>query len=322
MKPSRLREVLALGGALVLWYFVRTTNYVNSTTSLSQMQITVPLQVRMGPRLTVYHLSQETARVTIQGDSQAVASLREQQVSALLDLTREDGLNVYTKVQVIVPGVVQMLDVDPAFVNVLQAAVGSRQCPVEISVSGEPASGRAAEPPRISPTTVTVTGPDPLLQTIDKVRGEVILDGQSQATSFVLRNLDPTDAVGQRVESRRVPLTLTPDSVSVTVPITSRSRSTAVPVALDNVRVTGERAEGARLQVKPEFVTLQVTRGIPLPEFVLTRPVSLDADDREGRDVALELPSGCQAVGRKSVRVVALLKPGATPAPSPTPVAP
>lgn len=329
MKNPGLREAIALTLAVILWFFVRVTK-TGGTSQQTQMQISVPIQIRgESSKFTVYEVSHDTATITVQGDTQEVSSLREQQINALVDLTNEEANSVYPRVKVIVPGQIRLISVNPETINIKQAAPVSKQVPIRVTVSGNPAKGRSAGKAVFNPKTATVSGPEPLVNEVNEVRGKILLAGESQSISYEVRDLDPVNWDGQKVEGTKASLKVSPSRLTVTVPVEAESRSVAVAISLEKIRV--ERTEGWRpvIEVDPAFVTLSLSKDQQAPDYVETRPEVFSPSTRvESREVPLEIPDGFEVIGGRSVRVkvvptriAPLATPVAakTPTPSPTP---
>lgn len=325
MKNPGVREVIALVLALIIWFFVRVTRTGVTSQVLAQMQMTVPIQLKgVSPRLTAYEVSQDQAVVTVQGDSQAVSSLREQQVNAFVDLSGEEASSVWPKVQVIVPGIVKLVAVHPETVNVKQSGIASKRVPIKVKVSGPPAKGRTTGTVALSEADAQVSGPDPLINEVTEVRARVLLTGQSQSSSFELKDLVPVNSEGQPVEARRARIKVIPSVVWATVPIEAESRSVAVAVSLQGVRVVRTPGWTTSLEVDPEFVTLRVSRDQTPPDFITTRDEVFNATTKvESRLVPLDIPDGFEVIGSPSVRVRVVPTPVAKrPVPTPVPANP
>ena len=321
MKAPGLREVIALTLAVILWFFVRVTR--TGVTSQTQMQMTVPIEIKgVSSDLTVYEVSHSQALVTVQGNTQEVSSLRETQVNALVDLTGEGANSVYPKVKVIVPGQVKLISVQPETINVKQAPETVKQVPLKVTVSGPVARGRTAGKAAVDPKEVRVAGPEPLVKEVTEARARIYLSGQSQSTTFELRDLVPVNGDGQPVEARRARLKISPSTLYATVPIEAESRSVAVAVSLQNVRV--EKTEGWRsaMEVEPGFITLSLTKDQQAPDYVITRAEVFAPSTRvESREVPLEVPDGFEVIGSRSVKVRVIPTRLVQPAPEPTPLA-
>lgn len=329
--PVGLREVIALTLAVILWFYVKVTR-TGGVSEQAQMQMTVAIQIKgVNPDLTVYEVSHNQAVVTVQGSTEEVSSLREQQVAALVDLTGESANSVYPKVKVTVPGQFKLISVEPETINVKQAPETVKQVPLKVLLSGPPARGRTAGKPAFDPREVRVTGPEPLVKEVNEVRARILLAGQSQTTTFEMRDLVPVNWEGQPIEARRAKLKVLPQVIFATVPIEAEGRSVAVAVSLENVRV--EHTEGWRssVEVEPGFVTLSLSKDQQAPDYLVTRPEVFSASTRvESREVPLEIPDGFEVIGDREVLVrviptrvnkVPESTPTATPKPkaSPTP---
>lgn len=318
MKNPGLREAIALTLAVILWFYVRVTR-TGGTSLETQVQVSVPIQIRgQSSKLTIYEISHDKVTVTVQGDSQEMAGLREQHIQATVDLTGEEANSIYPRVKVLVPPQFRIVSSDPETINIKQAALVSKQVPFRVTVSGTAAKGRSVGKAVFNPKNATVTGPEPLVNEVTEVRGKVLITGESQSTGYELRDLDPVNWDGQKVEAARAVLKINPSRLTVTVPVEAENRSVAVAVSLERIRV--ERAAGWRpmIEVDPAFVTLSLTKDQQAPEYVETRPEVFAASTRvESREVPLEIPDGFEVIGGRSVRVKVV--PTRT-APPPTPV--
>ncbi len=325
MKNPGLREAIALTLAVILWFYVRVTR-TGGTALETQVQVSVPIQIRgQSSKLTIYEISHDKVTVTVQGDSQEMAGLREQHIQATVDLTGEEANSIYPRVKVLVPPQFRIVSSDPETINIKQAALVSKQVPFRVTVSGAAAKGRNAGKAVFNPKNATVSGPEPLVNEVTEVRGKILLTGESQSTGFELRDLDPVNWDGQKVEGPLATLKINPSRLTVTVPVEAENRSIAVAVSLERIRV--EHAAGWRpvIEVDPAFVTLSLTKDQQAPEYVETRPEVFAASTRvESREVPLEIPDGFEVIGGRSVRVKVVptrTAPAATPVPvhPPTP---
>ncbi len=324
MRNPGLREVIALTLAVILWLYVRVVAKSGGTSQETQVQLKVPIQIRgQSSKLTIYEMSHDAVEVTVQGDTQDVSQLRGDLITASVDLTGEEANSIYPAVKVLVPGGLRTISIKPETINIRQAPQISKQVPFHIIISGMAAKGRNAGKPAFSPKNATVSGPEPLVNEVSEVRGRILLTGESQATSYEVRDLDPVNGDGQKVESALASLKLNPARLTVTVPVEAENRSVAVAVSLERIRV--EHADGWRpvIEVQPAFVTLSLTKEQQAPEYVPTRSEVFAASTRvESRDVPLEIPDGFEVIGERSVRVRVIptrTAPPATPVPEPGP---
>ncbi|MFN8606592.1 MAG: CdaR family protein [Vulcanimicrobiota bacterium] len=324
MRNPGLREAIALTLAVILWLYVRVVAKSGVTGQETQVQLKVPIQIRgQNPKLTLYEMSHDEVEVTVQGDSQDVTQLRGDLITASVDLTGEEANSIYPAVKVLVPGGLRTIAIKPETINIRQAAIISKQVPFHLTVSGTAAKGRNAGKPVFTPKTASVSGPEPLVNEVSEVRGRILLTGESQTTSYEVRDLDPVNGDGQKVEGSMARLKVNPGRLTVTVPVEAENRSVAVAVSLDRIRV--EHADGWRpvIEVEPAFVTLSLTKDQQAPDYVPTRSEVFAASTRvESRDVPLEIPDGFEVIGERSVRVRVVptrTPPPATPLPEVSP---
>lgn len=322
MNKAGLREAIALVLALILWFFVRVTRSSPTSQSLAQMQMTVPIERKNSDgRMTVYDLSKDRVVVTVQGDAQAVSLLREQQINAYIDLQGDESRSLWPRVQVIVPGIVKVVSVEPQTINVKQAPQASREVPVEVEVIGKAAKGRSLGKVAITPEKVRVSGPEPLVQEITKVRTRLTLNAQSESMGFELKALSPVNAQGQPVEAPYAKIRTSPETVWATVPVVADSRSVGVAVSLANLRVDNPPGWHSSVEVEPPIVTLRVSKDQKVPEFINTRNEWFKASSRvESRRVSLQIPDGFEVVGDSEVLVRVVPVKGERKPPAPTPV--
>jgi len=189
---------------------------------------------------------------------------------------------------------------------------------------GNPAAGQVAGAPFLDSKTAKLSGPEAILDQINEVVGKVDIQGQSQSTSFQVRDLQAKTIDHLDPPASRIPINIYPESVSVTVPIDTERRSVAVAVLLDNVKVRVEKGWSATLELEPEIVTLRVGPKQKAPSYRLTRPEVLTLGSKvETHRVALIEPDGFELLGAPEIKVRATptrtataIRPSPTPPPS------
>ena len=218
-------------------------------------------------------------------------------VRAVIDLSGLDSGTHTLPIQVqIVPRPVRKVVQSPLTVTVALERLAVKELPVELVTRGSVAIGYLAGDPVISPTTVTVTGPAPLVERVTHVRATLDINqaNQSVQRTVGLVALNANDAAVTGV-------TIVPQEVNVTQEISQRFGYRNVVV---KVVVTGQVADGYRLtniSVFPPAVTVfsanpQVVSD--LPGFIETAPLDITGT-KDDLDVslALDLPDGVSVVG-------------------------
>jgi len=197
---------------------------------------------------------------------------------------------------------VQIVSHAPRAVTVALERLSTRTVPINLVTRGDPAIGYQAGLPTLSQTSTVVSGPASVVERVQKV--EALLD-----LTQVFETLNRTLTL-QAVDANESPvngLTLTPDRVTVTLPINQKGGYRNVVV---KVVTSGEITKGYRLtniSVFPPAITVfssDPTAITNLPGFVETMPLDL-ANAKDDLDIALSLnlPEGVSVVGDQTVLV-------------------
>lgn len=197
---------------------------------------------------------------------------------------------------------VDILEIKPDSLVVTLEAITSRKVPVQVEVIGEPAFGYDWRSTTVTPTQVTITGTESVVNDVKNALVEVALRG---ARSTLERG-QPVTLRNAQNEAVTAVLEVAPRTVQITVTIAQRAGYRDFSV---RVPYTGAPAQGYQISgilVEPSLVTL---RGSPsafeeLPGYVETMPIDLDNAVEDIRaQVALNLPESLAAVGLNSVGV-------------------
>jgi YbbR domain-containing protein len=197
---------------------------------------------------------------------------------------------------------VEVVTFSPANITVELEPLASREMNIQLVQQGETAVGYQAETPQMDEKMVVVSGPETLVNKVQEIRALINYNRTAENIDRVI-NLQAYDASGGVVEG----ITLTPDKVNVTVPVTQRGgyRNVVVKVVLNGQISTGYRV--TNISVFPPAVTVfssdpQLVSN--LPGYVETLPLDLTGarDDLDLR-LSLSLPSGVLVVGEQTVAV-------------------
>ena len=290
--------------ALVLWiYAVTSTDPTESGTFGTPIPIEIigqdPALIRMGELPTTLSLKLSAPR-SIWGDLNNQPSL----IRAIVDLSGlEAGTHVLPVQVQIGARPAQIESYTPATVEITLENLMTRTLPVNLAIQGEPAVGYQAETPALSNDSVTITGPEALVNQVDQVQAvlDVNLLQQSIVRTIPLKAVDAT-------QSPVTGITLSPSEITVTQEIKQRFGYRSVVV---NVVVSGQVAQGYRLtniSVFPPAVT--VFSADPsivdsLPGYVQTEALDLtNATDDLDMFLDLSLPDGLSVVGGQETVLV------------------
>ena len=196
----------------------------------------------------------------------------------------------------------ELISVTPKVLNLTMENFSSITLPVHLVRKGEPAVGFQAGTTELSTTEIKISGPESLVQQVKQITANLDITGARENINSVL----PLQALDAQ-ESPISGVTLSPDKVTVTQPITQRGGYRNVVV---KATVRGQVANGYRLtniSVFPPAVTLFSTNPQTvndLPGFVETLPLNLDgAKDDLDVHLSLNLPQGVSIVGDQTVLV-------------------
>jgi YbbR domain-containing protein len=174
-------RIISLLLAMFTWLFVK------GITSDSRTVDGVPLEVRTKPGLAVLQTNASTVSVVVRGTREDVRQVSRQDLSALVDLTREERRGLITVKlgprTVRQSRRVQVTQVEPAELTLNVDEIIAREMPVQPQFAGELASGLAIERVIIQPEAVKVTGPKTLLNKMSNV-ATLPIDVSGRRTSF------------------------------------------------------------------------------------------------------------------------------------------
>jgi len=203
---------------------------------------------------------------------------------------------------------VQIVESDPAILDLVLEPLTTRTFDVTLDLEGEPAVGYKLGGPEVMPNEVAISGPKSLVDQIVDVLIRIDVSNTRQAVEATFA-LVPINSKDQPVSG----VNLSPGSVQVQVPVTQQGgyRDLAVKVL-----VTGQVASGYRLSnisITPPVITTYSPNPdlvLALPGFVETQPLDLNnADSNIEMRLALVLPEGVSVVGEQNVLVQAAISP-------------
>ncbi len=308
---SFLRKVIKLLPTFLLALIMGMAVWISAITSADPVEQRLypnPLDIEIigqDPGLVMTSPLPGQATVTLSAPVSALNRLTGESspVRALIDLS---GLTAGThtvpvQIQISVRPV-RVSAYTPTSITVVLEPLSSHTMPVNLVRRGEPAVGFQASDPVLSTNTVTVSGPQSLVDQVSEVRASFDISS-TQVRIVKTLNLQALDEKGATVGG----VTLTPEQVQVTQDVTQRGGYRTVVV---KVVVTGQIPSGYRLtnlSVSPLTVTVFSTDPQlvnDLPGYIETEILDLTGvtDDIDKR-LGLNLPNGISVVGDPTVVV-------------------
>jgi YbbR domain-containing protein len=245
-----------------------------------------------------------TVRITIEAPQSIWTKLTNNPdlVKAWIDLSGLGAGEYNVPVKVDVKANPARWDVQPQSIQVTLEQLVSKNLPVQLEVTGDLPVGYKRGTPTLTPSQVTVSGPQDIVGQVSEIHATLDING-ARETRQVSVSLEARNKNGDVVNG----LTITPKSVSVTQPITLENSYKDVVV---KVVTQGELASGYRLtniSVSPPTVTVYSAKPElinQMPGYVETKPINVANlnDDIEVR-TELNLPAEVSLVGVQSVLV-------------------
>ncbi len=197
---------------------------------------------------------------------------------------------------------VRLISIAPTEITLTLERLVTINMPISLIVNGEPAIGYQAGAPELTPATVTISGPETLVQTVQTVRMSVNMNNTRESIDQTA-TLQILDRNNRAISG----LTISPDTAAVAIPVSQQGgyRDVAVKVVVEGQVASGYRLNS--ISVFPPVVTLfssdpQLVNA--QPGFVETAPLDLnDAKNDLVTRLDLTLPEGISVVGEQSVLV-------------------
>ncbi|MCC6905701.1 MAG: hypothetical protein IT326_07650 [Anaerolineae bacterium] len=283
--------LLSLVLAMTLWI---VASQEQNPVEERQMTAAVPIQV-IAPDaglVIINELPAET-RLRLRAQTDTWQSLSTEDVSVTADLRGLGPGTHQVELQMEVFARAVAVSANPGQIRVTLEREINRTMAVTFEQTGRTPLGYRTEAPTIAPATVTITGPETLVQSVDKLRAVADVTDLREDLDTTLR-VQPIDRDGQPVEG----LTLRTETVEVNLPVVQIAGFKDVAVRVVTV---GQPARGYFVTspaVSPSVITIQGDPALisTLPPLIETQPVDLtNLKGDLSIEVGLNLPQGVSA---------------------------
>jgi YbbR domain-containing protein len=279
-------RVLSVVLAVLLWFL--GTNQQNPVV---QRSLTVQLtHTPVAAGLVLMDLQPQLVSVTVRGRQSALAALREADVVASVDLSTTPGGRHRVPVAIeLRHRAIGLVGYSPQQAEAAVDVVERRSVSVDIRIAGHPDPDYTADRMRLSSAAVYVSGPQSVVQLVNRVTGVVDVEGATRTVVQRVR-LRAEDFAGREVRET----TVEPAEVEVTVPLRALPPAKTVPV---RPTLTGAPELGFRVvevNSLPAVITIRATAAVlGRIEFLATAPVQLTGRSSSFTErVAVVLPQG------------------------------
>jgi YbbR domain-containing protein len=242
--------VMAIGLAMILWIVAQ----VEQNPEQSDIISGIPIELRNIPAgLEVSSIAQSTASAFVSAPANVFSRLDSRSFRAWVDLSGLDAGSYDINVNVTpIERWAKVQRVAPSYATVRLERMKQKVVPVVVSVIDDAPSGYSTGQAVVTPTQVLVSGKQSVVDQVMEAVAFVRVDG---SRSDVQRAAQPILRDGRAAEVQGTTL-VTPNTVSVTIPVFQLTSSKTVPI---RAIITGTVADGYRItsiQVEPQTLVL------------------------------------------------------------------
>ena len=251
--------VVSLLASLTLWIFVSSNE--NDTISKQFNGVTVELLgesiLQESKGLTVSDLSTNTVSVTISGPRRILSTLSSDSLKATVDVSKLSQ-SAYATMQYSIsfPNGIDTSSLTvsrkvPDSVNFTVSKIIEKEIPVKGIFNGFAKEGYSVESIQCSPSTIIVSGPEYIVNTISYISAEVTAE---DITSTYVEEVGITlnSESGSRIEKDG--LTFSSDIVTVTVPILAIKN---VNLGVSIISGGGVDENNYNVSIEPQYITIK-----------------------------------------------------------------
>ena len=284
-------KILALLGAVVLWFFVMNDQNpsVNST-------FTVPVYTINGPDGYTVKLNPRDVTVKVKAPRASFTATKPDDFKAYVDL--EDAVEGTNKLKVrtVVPQGFEVVDISDEIIEVTMEALVEKQLAVNIQVTGNTGAHSALDKIIPEKDSVKVTGPRTNVERVNRVVGYINL--ANNTSDFTMKvKLTPIDVDGNIVDS----VSLSTQEIDVTAKILSGVDKKVVSIKPAYSGVPAQNFEVSVVSVQPDKVEITgKTEVLEKLSEIFTDTVVVDGANADIiKDVNLVLPDGIISPSQK-----------------------
>ena len=250
--------VISLVAALAIWLYMTATQEEEIAVTLSGVQVVFAgeedLQATRG--LVITDVSTRTVDVTVRGTRLNIGSLAASDVQAVIDVSRFNSTSNSTQSYNLVypdgvdASAVRVVRSSPSTISFQVTRMDDKIVPVDAAFTGSVAEGYMLGDIEYEPRSITVSGPQSVLETIDRVYVEVeLMDLDAPRTveaPFTLRDADGNEIAKDGLEFDF-------DTVTVTIPI---SKVKDVPIYVNLIEGAGATRENTSIKLSESSITI------------------------------------------------------------------
>ena len=258
MDSKLLWVVVSLFASILLWAYVTTTEGDVIERSFDGVQVVFKGEdsLREKEGLVISNVSANTVSVRLKTTRRELSKLSSTNMVAVVDVSKFSSKGIYNQsVTIEFPtgsntGSIDVVTILPGSISFNIDKTSTKTIEFEGKFVGTVADGFAAQQIKFDPQTVTISGPESEISKVSYAWVEVDRDNVDKTIQFVSSYLLMDDS-GNEIEAENI--TLSQETVSVTVPITSTKE---VPLTIDLVEGGGATSENVDITCEPSTITI------------------------------------------------------------------
>lgn len=299
LKSNLFYAIVSVVMAVFLMFYVDSLS-IPATSERTFSDLTV--QVTNLPEGMLLDNEVPQVDLRLKGYSTTIASTSAKDIRVWVDLKNAGtGTNTY-RLQTSLPSGLELVWTRPATLNLTLDTQGEKTMALRVQTQNSVAEGYGSFAPSVNPDSVTLSGPQSLLDQVSSAVVTVDLTGLTADYSMELPVV-LYDSQGQRVEDERIALSDPKVWVGVKVSENKSSKSVVIRPAFSGEPEEKYRSGG--VEVSPSTVRIAGTYDmIKDIEFLNTEPIDLTGatEDYTAR-VALVVPEGIEVLDGNEVSV-------------------
>ena len=284
-------KICALLCAVFLWFFV-----MNEQNPPVESTFTVPLEVANSMEGYSIDYNVENVKIKVRSQRNALMMVSENSFKAYVDLSGHNEGRQSLKIQVVLPPGFELLSVTPENLSIDIEKIINKAVPVEVSLSGVPASGVSLGKAIPATNEVYVEGPQSTIKTVKTVIGYINLSGKAEDFSLDVP-LVAVNSEGKEVQNVKV----IPRSVNVDISLVKGlyKKTVDIKTKLGNDLLPEYMIKS--IKTEPEKIDIYGDqRIVDKIEAIDTENISLANIDKDTiKEVKLELPVGINVIKDK-----------------------
>lgn len=304
LENNTFLKILSVAVAIFIWFRAGPAVHITNRT----IQGVAVNYNNLNSHLTVLSMTPGTVTVSISGPPSTVDSSSATAVIGGVNLASVKAPGTYLlKVSAAVPAGVTPVSVTPSRVRVTVARIGNKKRPVEVHISGAPATGYEFSGYTTVLKDATIYGPTGALGQVKAVTGSVSLTGHHSTFNQQVV-LQPVNSSGRVVPKVQV----NPPTATVTAAIKKKPPEKVLPVVS---RLTGTPASGytvSQISVYPSSVTISGKKSsLASLTNLYTVPVNVTGATKTiTESVPVRLPANTNLVSSGNVTVTVTIVKG------------